>query len=169
MDKSNEVLQEIGDLYSKMKNNNKIGAGSVFVLPQAKFKQYLDATGNPNSSIAPAFMGVPILPSKSNSEEIIFLESQFPELPGYGSELGVDLHKILADKFRAKYQELREQLIEAFRVKGIIFQNDEAFNEFSKTQLIYQEIKGETFIIYEGQVFFKYNSAFKIKPTKTND
>ena len=167
MDKS-EILQEIGDLYMAAKNNDKIKVGCAIIIPKARYVEYLQSLGLPAGSKA-EFMGVPLIQSKTDAEEIIFLESQFGELEGLGTDGGVDMHLAVATAFRNRLTELKNNLINKLELGGIIFQNDEAFNEFARTQLIIEEHDDEDVIFYEGKEFMRIKSKFQIKPTKTDD
>lgn len=162
------ILQEIGDLYMAAKNNDKVKVGSAIILPQKKYNDYLTAINLPAGSKA-QFMGTPILVSKTDSEEIIFMGSQFSELEGYGTEEGADIHSAVANAFRNRLESLKKMLVEKLEIGGIIFQNDEAFSEFARTQLVIETLGDESIIFYEGKEFMRYKSNFKPKAEKDND
>lgn len=167
MDKEN-ILQEIGDLYMAAKNNDKVKAGCAIIIPKVRYAEYLTSLGLPAGSKA-EFMGVPLIPSNTETDELIFIESRFADLDGLGTDGGVDMHLAVATAFRNRLTELKNNLINKLELGGIIFQNDEAFNEFARTQLIIEEHGEEDVIFYEGKEFMRIKSKFQIKPEKSND
>ncbi len=158
------ILEELGDTFAAAKNNDLIKAGCAIVLHQNLFDEYLQAIGVQKSELkAVQFMGVPVIASASVGEDIVFLESRFPEL---GSEDGVDLISGVAQAFKARLTELKNLVSEALKSKGITFQNDTAFSEFARTQLIVETHGAEDVIFYEGEELLRYKSNFKPKFTK---
>lgn len=165
-----DILQEIGDFYMSMKNNDRVKAGCAIVIPRSKYKQYLEALSLTETQMKNVkFMDVPLIPSNTDTDQLVFLESQFMELDNAELSGDADAHKAIADVFRNRMADLQARLINKLELEGISFQNDEAFKEFARTQLIIETQGDDDIILYEGKEFLRFKSKFEIKTEKDND
>jgi hypothetical protein len=150
-----EILEILGSLFLAKANEGRILPGCTFVLPSHRLREFKREVGVGEDYDKPLkFMGVPIVESQTEGDEILLTETDAP-LPEH---LDLNLTDAIAAAMRDQQAALSEGLRSAFERIGITFADRRAMFQYCA---LFTEIKStptHDVVMYEGKELFAYQT-----------